>query len=444
MTAIVGPLLPANATAFERAFEAIGAARYPLPVDLVRDVWDPDTCPAPLLGYLAWSLSVDLWDEAWPELKKREVCRKALWLHRIKTTPEGIRAHVKLVDAEVVKIIRPPAREHMRRSITRAEREAWLDRLPQVRIYPFHERATGRVAHAFASRPARLAFLAEKAAPGVFGIEDQGGLPIGGYTSARGRLAQRRFVVHTRGFRLYRRRATWIDPATGLPEAEAAVSISADGLTEQVSIRTTAGPRRFFGHAFAGSGYLLRSRADFSLLTVRIADAASSIMVTPGARPADVLPRRVAIRRAAQGGRAFFARAFLTTAAITAVPAPRRSEGPRLVYDRIAVAVPGRFHPRLKASAFAGRGRFGLPAFSAEMRIRVPMSRPAPLANRWHGHGWAKPANMTPFWRAIEAVRVSKALRDTIHVTTTTTRRAEFGLGLRFGDFDFGQMRKVS
>jgi phage tail P2-like protein len=111
-------ILPNNRTALEHALEGVSAARFPLPTELVASVWNPDTCPADLLPYLAWGLSVDLWDDNWHEATKREVCRKSLILHRLKTTPAGIKAHVEVAGSEVLKIIRPPAREFRRGAMT--------------------------------------------------------------------------------------------------------------------------------------------------------------------------------------------------------------------------------------------------------------------------------------------------------------------------------------
>lgn len=132
-------LLPPAPTGLERAADLVSDARYPVPADLVSSVWSPDRCPANLLGYLAWSLSIDLWDESWPEEKKREVCRRAFDLHRIKCTPTGIKAHVALVDSEVVQI-RRPRRSYWVGAMTEDQRAAWLATLPQIRIYPFDKR----------------------------------------------------------------------------------------------------------------------------------------------------------------------------------------------------------------------------------------------------------------------------------------------------------------
>lgn len=77
-------LLPPNATQLERAVEA--GAR-PTPIDVAIDqLWDPATCPAALLPFLAYSLSVDSWDADWPEAVKREAVATSIAMHRRKGT----------------------------------------------------------------------------------------------------------------------------------------------------------------------------------------------------------------------------------------------------------------------------------------------------------------------------------------------------------------------
>ena len=54
----VPSLLPHNASPQERAIEAATARLADVPVPL-RDLWNPETCPAELLPWLAWAFGVD-------------------------------------------------------------------------------------------------------------------------------------------------------------------------------------------------------------------------------------------------------------------------------------------------------------------------------------------------------------------------------------------------
>jgi phage tail P2-like protein len=86
----VSDLLPANATEQERDISLAIQRHADLPVP-VRDVWNPDTCPADLLAWLSWAWSVDVWDPAWSELQKREAIKASLNIHRYKGTIGAVR-----------------------------------------------------------------------------------------------------------------------------------------------------------------------------------------------------------------------------------------------------------------------------------------------------------------------------------------------------------------
>lgn len=87
-------LLPPGSSALERRLaEACGdISTVPVPL---RELWNPDTCPEHLLPWLAWSFSVDRWDEAWPEAVKRQVVRDAYFIHRQKGTIAAVRRVVE-------------------------------------------------------------------------------------------------------------------------------------------------------------------------------------------------------------------------------------------------------------------------------------------------------------------------------------------------------------
>lgn len=83
-------LLP-HPTAFEADLEAHAAKKYcQLDADIIRRIHDPANCPAELLPWLAYALSVDVWNDKWPESTKRAVCANSLEMHRFKGTHGGV------------------------------------------------------------------------------------------------------------------------------------------------------------------------------------------------------------------------------------------------------------------------------------------------------------------------------------------------------------------
>lgn len=85
-------LLPPNSTQLERALEAALAEETEVPL---RTLYNPNTCPAHLLPWLAWAWSVDRWDNDWPEAIKRSVIASAHYVHSHKGTIGALRRVVE-------------------------------------------------------------------------------------------------------------------------------------------------------------------------------------------------------------------------------------------------------------------------------------------------------------------------------------------------------------
>lgn len=84
-------LLPPNARAEERAI-SLALARIADVETPVRQLDDPATCPAWMLPWLAWAESVDDWDPAWAETRKRAVIAASRYVHERKGTIGAIKA----------------------------------------------------------------------------------------------------------------------------------------------------------------------------------------------------------------------------------------------------------------------------------------------------------------------------------------------------------------
>lgn len=96
-------LLPPASTPLERRLAGT-LGRFEPPA-VVPTLWNPDTCPPSVLPYLAWSLSVDEWDNGWSIEKKRTVIKEARKIHQEKGTVAAIRralASIGQPDAEII------------------------------------------------------------------------------------------------------------------------------------------------------------------------------------------------------------------------------------------------------------------------------------------------------------------------------------------------------
>uniref|UniRef100_Q31HT7 Phage tail protein I n=1 Tax=Hydrogenovibrio crunogenus (strain DSM 25203 / XCL-2) TaxID=317025 RepID=Q31HT7_HYDCU len=81
-------ILPSNSTPLELALEQV--INRPIP-NLIADMWNPDTCPTDLLGYLAFSLAVEVWDDTWPEQIKRDVIKESIPEYQQKGTVAAVK-----------------------------------------------------------------------------------------------------------------------------------------------------------------------------------------------------------------------------------------------------------------------------------------------------------------------------------------------------------------
>lgn len=110
-------LLPPNATPQERALEEAVSRISQVPVR-VRDVWDADSIPLPLLPWLAWAYSVDQWDSRWTEDQKRETVKTALAVQKVKGTIGAVKKALGALGIDV-------------------EVQEWFQRTPKGQPYTF-------------------------------------------------------------------------------------------------------------------------------------------------------------------------------------------------------------------------------------------------------------------------------------------------------------------
>lgn len=83
-------LLPPNSTGLERALEQLAALRTDALPAPHRDYWSARACPEDALPWLAWGLSIDLWDPAWPLEVRRARVASAIAIQRIKGTAKSV------------------------------------------------------------------------------------------------------------------------------------------------------------------------------------------------------------------------------------------------------------------------------------------------------------------------------------------------------------------
>ena len=88
-------LLPPNATPLEKAVEQstkrLAGPDMTEAAEAIGDLWQADRVPRDLLPWLAWTLSVDEWDDAWSDNQKRDTIRESIAVHKQKGTVASVR-----------------------------------------------------------------------------------------------------------------------------------------------------------------------------------------------------------------------------------------------------------------------------------------------------------------------------------------------------------------
>ncbi len=83
-------ILPGTLPADERHIESLESRISDLNIP-IADLWNPWRCPEHVLPFLAWAVSVDVWNPQWSVEQKRSAVAAAPQLHRIKGTPKAVK-----------------------------------------------------------------------------------------------------------------------------------------------------------------------------------------------------------------------------------------------------------------------------------------------------------------------------------------------------------------
>ncbi|WP_298962206.1 phage tail protein I [uncultured Methylobacterium sp.] len=390
---LMAEVLPNNATHYERVMTSQVEHLLALDTERSRHLWNPWKCHEDDLPYLAWALSVDLWDPDWPVQKKRSVVANSIRHHRLKGTLEGLEAYLAIVDVKVDAVITPSMKVFSGPSLTKAERETWLSGLPQVRLY-------------YTAEPAQFQSSAWSGGP-----------------RAKSFVGLDFLVPSTAPVRASRRAAYAVDGV----ETDAVISRDAGEI--QIHVPGNLSGASFSGgtlaKSFLGLDHLMPSTAAERIITIQpVSLSPWRSAVGPSLQPVTSEPEHVV-----QRGRA--ANAVFSNDTMAGRFFLPSTAGQR-VFDRYAID-DGRSVSKRPAIQFMGLDRYGMPGHTAEAKVRIRSKRPEIQA----GEGAAVPR--TTFWLphngkpleiACQAANASRRLSDRILLDTKTP--AGFIAGLPF------------
>jgi len=405
-------LLPHNATPWELAAEATGAARFdPLLPDAIQDLMAIQAqatpgaalAPAALLPWLAWHLGMEIWNSDWSEARKRWVVANSIHWHKQKGTRAGISAYLNLVDCDLVGAVVPPAKTYLNPTLTQAQRTAYLAGFPQLRVLPWVAAALQKYA-AFTSA--------------AYGLSEA----FCGNIFPHDMLTQHRY---TRTAELWDNGAeiASLTLRTVFPGDIGSIS---DQIYDEIVVPVTPTPRQVYcGACYAGAAFL---GAGFAAETiVRVGVTTSWIFAEPrvatetisgGVGLISTTPDDVSESHQAVPGQA-----LLTGSAILGKAFTAASVAWRYIYQRWYLFDSSRVPQSRNASTFLGWTRLGMPPYTAELQVGI--DRTTGASEVWNFvRGCLRSPQQTAqsIADALLAIRTSRSVRDQIWVKTKTLR----------------------
>jgi len=391
-------LLPSSATPIERAVVHAGDARRDaVHVDAIREAQRPGACPSPLLPWLAWAH-----DAPWPrhatEAERRAHISTSLRRHRLKGTLAGLQWAARDADAEIVRVVTPPAKQFVDRSSTPAERAEFLARFPELRI---HRYRTG-------GRRGRVSFAVGHA---------------------------QRFLIQSDAALRIMSRATLIRDGVSTEldtiERRLATSTVEVATITQVAAPSTAGRAAFVARH---PRWPAVSDAGKRIYTMRVAGTGFDAVETthrsttsPGLDPLDVRPEHIAERGHIDSMIPGLAFVGARTAKNAASGCLVQSSARERLYQRLRLFDPAVAVHARGAGRFIGQGVLGMPAHHARVDVRITGRMDVA---RWAGpyvRGYVVKRDQTALADAIDYMRDAARVSDRIALSTITRREIRAG-----------------
>lgn len=389
-------LLPETETPFNKALSAVGVRLDGINAP-TRLIWNPWTCPEQFLKVLAHAFSVDIWRDSWHIDRKRKIIANAVAMHAAKGTLEGILRYLEFADAELIRYKVPPGKLFMGAELGKAEREAWLARLPQVRVWrdPEPSDATGR------------SFMGTPGAPAFFEA-DRFTYP----NTAQERLARKaRYIVNGE---------------------ETDILVTEFGVGFRLHLRKAKPDIQFDGD-FMDTGFMGVNDAPERLFTIQAKQVGIDAWRTAAYPSKEAVSHEPElIRQSALKPLGVFFNSGLPNEAVHHYNTREffmPSDASLRMYHRYPIK-DGSTYVRPPATFFTDDGTFGFPAHTVQLKIAVPRYIPEIAAG--DGIAWPKerfwlPQDLTRVDFLCEALRAAKRNTDVVMLDTNWRPRIRAG-----------------
>lgn len=402
-------VLYSAATGLERAMADLdGAAFLEIRAELIVENWDPWLVQERNLWALAYALGVTLWDDNYWSMSVKRAWLAQQWefkakigTYRAMEMAVGIE-HLAGRDMAIMDLMVPPQGLFLAGPPLKDEWDVYLSRLPELRTY-----------------------LA------TYTTDDDGGL----YLDAESYIEDG-FLTPDRGVALGARVATIhygdgreINLRIWTEQRFTETGVVRD--IEFIFVPGAAGAGLFLNDGFLEDGYLDGNERDSKRFTFELDRLYSHenstfpiTVIVPSLEPQIPRYMRGSREGTAYPGELMLDNDYLDDAFISW----DRAEW--LVFDMLRLFDPDIEAPLGTQGDFLDDARLGFPSYTAEVLVRA--ARKADLAEGFLDElyltdGYVVPDDLTVVDRAYEALKVSKALRDTVLVSFETTKVVDFG-----------------
>jgi len=336
------------------------------------------------------------WRRAHTVDEQRGLVKSAIAVHRMKGTLAGFRWAAQSSGAAITSAITPPAKVHLSPSLSTAERNAFVGRYPQLRLYR-HRTAGHRIGLHCGDTLGRWN-------------------PV--QSDALLRIMPRAYLYRdgTETELTVIERTTKTTMATA--EATTVTEVAIPGAAGRLSfagrfprfLTVTAAARRFY-------------RLTLAETYLDSAETLRRVAAEPGLTPIDVRPDAIAQTGQASGVHAgqFVARHLM--------PGTARDR----LYQRLYLFDPDIAVHRRTATLHLNAGRLGMPAHHAELSVRIPGAVSRQAAGRYV-RGYLVATVKTGLADCLEAMRDMARASDRITINTTIKRPVSAGESVLAGE----------
>jgi phage tail P2-like protein len=450
-----------QATGLEKAMADVDTLRLiGTYAELVRDQWDPYAINYRNLGYLAWAMGVNLWEDDWDETFRRWWVADQWTFKAQRGSLSGIEMAVSAVaenlttcpyGAEVLNAITPPATFFAGASETDAQRAAYNALFPQLRVYPYVARAILPYSCFCGNWP-----VIESTPP--INVFNDNGCFLG--------PLRKFYPTNSDAGGRYTRTAEYWDKGVLTPLTIRTITdvYSTYGATiyDQVTLPSTQDDHWYLGqsgkyplpagHQYNQNPYAIflgahdETAAQQILIprdgTLSLATAqAQYTTILPSMEMINVVPNQVAEVNPYYSSQLFGGVQGQNTGQFLTGKFLPTSTAWQYMYEQWFIFDPSIVPPQRVSSVYMGHARLGIPAYTAELAIAAyGQSTPWVLKTGGYMYGYLKPSDSFMVDKVLRAVRASMALRDTIGINTAIQRVISTNDSLAIdGGFSVGQ-----